>query len=95
MHLGIIKASNLCADVVQYSSTIETAVCTFATICLPRYQREDGLLNYVELHRVTKLLVRSLDRLIDLTAYPTADAAVSAYRTRSIAIGVQGLADIV
>ena len=94
MHLGLIKASNLCTEIVQFSSTVETAVCTLASICLPRYLRADGTMDYTELHRVTKRLVRALDKLIDLADYPMSDCAVSAYRTRSIAIGTQGLADV-
>ncbi|PIL23936.1 hypothetical protein GSI_13687 [Ganoderma sinense ZZ0214-1] len=94
MHLGLVKASSPSADLVQFSSTVDTAVSPLASICLPRYLRVDGTVDYDELHRVTKLVVRSLDRIIDVTNYPTTDAAVSAYRTRSIAIGCQGLADV-
>lgn len=94
MHLGIIKSSNLGADAVQQSSPTETAVSPSASLCLPRFVRESGLIEYVELHRATKLLVRSLDRLVDLASYSTSDTAVSAYRTRSISIGAQGLADV-
>nr|VWO98948.1 N/A [Ganoderma boninense] len=94
MNLGPIGASNLCTEIVQYSSTVETAVCTLASICLPRYLRGDGTLDYAEIHRVTKLVVRYLDRLIDLNDYPTTESAVSAYRTRSLSVGVQGLADL-
>lgn len=94
MHLGVIKASNLCTEIVQYTSATETAVCTLGALCLPRFVREDGTFNYQELHRVTKVLVRNLDRLIDNGNFPTADAAVSAYGTRSLGIGAQGLADV-
>lgn len=94
MHLGLIKSSSLCTEIVQRSSPTETAVCALASLCLPRFLRSDGLFNYAELHGAAKLLVRCLDRLIELSAYPTADAAVSAFRTRSVGIGTQGLADV-
>ncbi|PIL23482.1 hypothetical protein GSI_14793 [Ganoderma sinense ZZ0214-1] len=94
MHIGLVKASSPSAALAQFSSTIDTAVAPSATLCLTRYIRVDGTLDYDELHRVAKAVVRSLDRTIDVTNYPTTDAAVSAYRTRSIALGTQGLADV-
>ncbi|KAI1782644.1 briggsae CBR-RNR-1 protein [Ganoderma leucocontextum] len=94
MHLGIVKSSNLCTEIVQYSSSIETAVCTLAALCLPRYVRDDTTFDYDELHRVTKIVVRILNKLIDDAHFPTQEAAVSAYGTRSIGVGVQGLADV-
>lgn len=94
MHLGIIKASNLCTEIVQHSSVTETAVCTLGALCLPSYVRADGTFNYLELHWVTKILVRNLDKLVDNGQFPTSDSAVSAYGTRAIGIGVQGLADV-
>lgn len=94
MHLGAIKASNLCTEIVQYSSPVETAVCTLAALCLPSYVRGDGSIDYDELHRVTKIVVRILNKVIDCANYPTGDSAISAYGTRAIGIGSQGLADI-
>ena len=94
MHLGVIKASNLCTEIVQYSSTAETAVCTLAALCLPHYVRTDGTIDYDDLHRVTKIVVRILDKVVDRAHFPTSEAAVSAYSTRSIGIGTQGLADV-
>ena len=94
MHLGLIKASSLCTSITQYSSSSETSLCALGSICLPRYLRSDGIFNYTELHRDSKFATRSLDRLVDLANYPTTDAAVSTYRTRSIGLGVQGLADV-
>ncbi|KAI1786389.1 CBN-RNR-1 protein [Ganoderma leucocontextum] len=94
MHLGVIKSSNLCTEIVQYSSSIETAVCTLAALCLPRYVRDDNTFDYDELHRVTKMVVRILNKLIDNGRFPTQEASVSAYGTRSLGVGVQGLADV-
>lgn len=93
-HLGIVKAANLCTEIVQFSSPLETAVCTLASLCLPRYILYDGTYDFDDLHRVAKFLVRSLDRLIDIADYPTPDAAVSSFRTRPIGVGIQGLADV-
>ncbi|PIL26242.1 hypothetical protein GSI_11998 [Ganoderma sinense ZZ0214-1] len=94
MNLGVIKSANLCTEIVQYSSVVETAVCTLASLCLPRFLRLDGTFDCGELHRVTKLVIRALDRIIDLADYPTADSTVSALRSRSVGLGVQGLADV-
>ena len=94
MHLGVVKASNLCTEIVQHSSTIESAVCTLGALCLPSFVREDGTFDFLQLHRIAKILVRNLDRLIENGHFPTADSAVSAYGTRSLGIGVQGLADV-
>lgn len=94
MHMGVIKASNLCTEIVQFSSPTETAVCILGAVCLPRFVHADGSFDFVELHRVSKAVVRDLDKLIDIAQFPTADAAVSAYDTRSIGLGTQGLADV-
>ena len=93
-HLGIIKSANLCTEIVQYSSTIETAVCTLGAVCLPQFVRDDNTIDYDDLHRVTKIIVRNLDKLLDNGAYPTTESAVSAFGTRSIGVGVLGLADL-
>lgn len=94
MHLGVIKASNLCTEIVQHTSATESAVCTLGALCLPSFVRKDKSFDYLELHRVAKILVRNLDKLIDNGNFPTPDSAVSAYGTRSLGIGVQGLADV-
>ena len=94
MHLGLIKSSNLCMEVVQYSSPSNTPVCVLGSLCLTCYLRSDGSFTFPELHRVAKFAVKSLDRLIDLSDYPVSDAATSAYRTRPVSVGVQGLADV-
>lgn len=94
MHLGVIKASNLCTEIVQHSSAVETAVCTLAALCLPRYVHKGVGFDYAELHRITKILVRILNLVIDGAHFPTVESAVSAYSTRGIGIGTQGLADV-
>ncbi|KAI0745888.1 ribonucleotide reductase [Earliella scabrosa] len=93
-HMGIIQSSNLCTEVVQYSNSTEPAVCTLASIALPRFIRPDGQFDFDMLHSVTKLAVRNTDRLLDVAKYPTGAAAAAANRARAIGVGVQGLADV-
>ncbi|KAI0709402.1 ribonucleoside diphosphate reductase large subunit, rr1 [Earliella scabrosa] len=92
-HLGPIKSSNMCTEIMQYSSPSEPAVCILASVALPRFIRLDNSFDFDMLHAVTKIAVRNTDRLIDRSNYPSNTAAVSAHRTRAIGIGVQGLAD--
>ncbi len=87
--------SNLCTEIIQFSSSTETAVCTLGSLILPAFVSEDGNgMDFAALHRATKLLVHNTDKIIDLNYYPTTAARVSALKTRAIGIGVQGLADV-
>jgi ribonucleoside-diphosphate reductase alpha subunit len=92
-NLGTISSSNLCTEVVQYSSPDEIAVCNLASISLPFFVA-DGRFDFDELARVTRVVVRNLDRLIDVTAYPLPEARRSNLRHRPMGIGTQGLADV-
>ena len=92
-HLGTIKSSNLCAEIIQYSSSKETAVCNLASICLPKFVR-DGTFHFNELRETVHLAVENLNRIIDSTFYPTEEARYSNMKHRPIGIGVQGLADV-
>ncbi|KAI0711641.1 alpha subunit of ribonucleoside diphosphate reductase [Earliella scabrosa] len=93
-HLGVVKSSNLCTEIVQVSSPSEPAVCTLASVALPRFIRCDGTYDFDMLHLVTKLAVRNTDILLDTAKFPVGAAATSVNRTRPIGIGVQGLADV-
>ena len=93
-HLGVVQTSNLCTEIVQYSSGEHTAVCTLASVALPRFVRADGSYDFEGLHAVTKLAVRGADSLIDAADYPTDEAMESALQTRAIGVGGQGLADV-
>ena len=94
-HLGTIKSSNLCCEVIQYSSPDEIAVCNLASISLPRfYNYETGTFNFDALHRVTKVITRNLNKVIDNNYYPCEEAKKSNLKHRPIGIGVQGLADV-
>jgi len=94
-HLGTIKSSNLCTEIVEYTAPDEIAVCNLASICLPKFVRDqDKTFDFAFLHHVTKVVTRNLDRVIDVTYYPVPEAKKSNERHRPIGIGVQGMADV-
>ena len=92
-NLGTIKSSNLCAEVLIYSSPEETGVCNLASICLPSYI-EDNVFNFQKLHDIVKTITKNLNKVIDINFYPVEKARVSNLKHRPIGIGVQGLADV-
>uniref|UniRef100_A0A0N4ZVE0 Ribonucleoside-diphosphate reductase n=1 Tax=Parastrongyloides trichosuri TaxID=131310 RepID=A0A0N4ZVE0_PARTI len=95
-NLGIIKCSNLCTEIVQYSSSNEIAVCNLGSIALNRFvEKEDGItsFNFKQLHKITKLLTKNLNKIIDINYYPLEETRISNMKHRPIGIGVQGLAD--
>jgi ribonucleoside-diphosphate reductase alpha chain len=92
-NIGVIQSSNLCTEIIQYSNPEETAVCNLASLSLPAFVK-NGEFDYDELHRVTKIVTRNLDRIIDINDYPTEKAHRSNMRHRPIGLGVQGLADV-
>ncbi|UYV79319.1 RRM1 [Cordylochernes scorpioides] len=91
-NLGTIKCSNLCTEIVEYSSPDEVAVCNLASLSLPRYVKE-GTFDFKKLAKVTKVITKNLNKIIDVNKYPIPEAEVSNKRHRPIGIGVQGLAD--
>ncbi len=91
-NLGTIKSSNLCAEIIEYTSPDEVAVCNLASIALPRFVN-NGVFDYQKLYEVSKVVTRNLNRVIDANFYPVAEAKVSNLRHRPVGIGVQGLAD--
>lgn len=94
-NLGTIRSSNLCTEIVEYTSPDEVAVCNLASIALNRFVKEDGNgYDYQELLRVTKVVTRNLNRVIDINYYPVKQAEYSNLRHRPIGLGVQGLADV-
>ena len=92
-HLGTIKSSNLCAEIVEYSAPEETSVCTLASIALPKFVDENGF-NFDKLVEVAGAVCNNLNRVIDKTTYPIDSTKTSNMRHRPIGIGVQGLADV-
>jgi ribonucleoside-diphosphate reductase alpha chain len=91
-NLGTIKSSNLCTEIIEYTSPEETAVCNLGSLALPRFV-ENGKFNFEKLRMYTCVLARNLDVVIDKTYYPTEKCKRSNIRHRPIGIGVQGLAD--
>eukprot|EP00736_Rhodelphis_marinus_P002590 Rmarinus@m.16081 len=93
-NLGTIKSSNLCTEIVEYTSPDEVAVCNLASIALSRFANQDSKSFDMEhLHKVTKILTRNLNKIIDINYYPIEQAKTSNMRHRPIGLGVQGLAD--
>jgi len=94
-NLGTIRSSNLCAEIIEYSDSGETAVCNLASIALNRFVNPvSRTFDYAELHRVVETVTRNLNRVIDINFYPTERTRISNLKHRPIGIGVQGLADV-
>jgi ribonucleoside-diphosphate reductase alpha chain len=91
-NLGTIKSSNLCTEIMEYTSSDEIAVCNLASIALPKFVI-DGKFDHDKLFKVTYRVTKNLDRVIDQNFYPVPEARNSNMRHRPIGIGVQGLAD--
>jgi ribonucleoside-diphosphate reductase alpha subunit len=97
-NVGTIKSSNLCTEIMEFSSPEETAVCNLASIALPSYLCTPSfgspMFDYAGLRKATATIVRNLNRVIDINYYPTPETRTSNMRHRPIGIGVQGLADV-
>ena len=91
-NLGTIKSSNLCTEILEYTSPDEIAVCNLASIALPMCII-DGKFNYDKLFAIVAVLTRNLNKVIDINYYPVKEAENSNLRHRPIGIGIQGLAD--
>ncbi len=91
-NLGTIRSSNLCTEIMEYTSTDEVAVCNLASIALPMFVK-NGEFDHKELFRITKRVTKNLNRVIDRNYYPVKEAENSNMRHRPIGLGVQGLAD--
>ena len=93
-NLGTIKSSNLCTEILEYTSPDEVAVCNLASIALPKYVNEEtGEYDFQKLYDVTYVATKNLNRVIDVNYYPVKEARTSNMRHRPIGLGVQGLAD--
>lgn len=91
-NLGTIRSSNLCTEIMEYTSPDEIAVCNLASIALPMFIK-NGEFDHKELFRVTKRVTKNLNRVIDRNYYPVKEAENSNMRHRPIGLGIQGLAD--
>merc|ERR1719201_2578541 len=93
-NLGCIHSSNLCTEIVEYSSADEIAVCNLASIALSAYAKGEGVpYDFEGLYKVTQVATRNLNKVIDRNFYPVEEARRSNFRHRPIGLGVQGLAD--
>lgn len=92
-HLGTLQLSNLCTEILEYTSKDEVAVCNLASIALPKYITK-GQFDHQKLFEVTQVVTKNLNRVIDRNFYPVIEAKNSNVRHRPIGIGVQGLADL-
>lgn len=99
-NLGTIKSSNLCAEIIEYTSKDEIAVCNLASISLPAFvknvdSKQDKFeYDYKGLYETCRLMVRNLDRVIDRNSYPVKEAETSNMNHRPVGMGVQGLARV-
>jgi ribonucleoside-diphosphate reductase alpha chain len=92
-NLGVIKSSNLCSEIIEYSSADETAVCNLASLGLPSFVSE-GTFDFAGLREAVHVVVRNLNQVIDVNYYPTPETRTSNMRHRPVGLGVQGLADV-
>jgi len=92
-NLGTIKSSNLCTEIIEYTSPDEVAVCNLASIALNKFVKDDMTYDHKKLYEITKVITKNLNKVIDVNYYPIEEAKNSNMRHRPIGIGVQGLAD--
>jgi len=97
-NIGIIKSSNLCAEIVEVSNKDETAVCNLASVCLPSYivvgPDNNKVFDFEKLLNTMRVITKNLNKVIDRNFYPTAEGKHSNLLHRPIGIGIQGLADL-
>jgi ribonucleoside-diphosphate reductase alpha chain len=91
-NLGTIRSSNLCTEILEYTSPDEVAVCNLASIALPMFVK-NGEFDHKELYKITKRVTKNLNKVIDRNYYPVKEAENSNMRHRPVGLGVQGLAD--
>ena len=93
-NLGTIKSSNLCTEIIQYTSPEEVAVCNLASIALPKFITHTGKFDHQKLYEITQVITKNLNKIIDINYYPVPEAKNSNIKHRPIGIGIQGLADV-
>jgi ribonucleoside-diphosphate reductase alpha chain len=91
-NLGTIKSSNLCTEILEFTSPDEVAVCNLASLALPKYV-VNGVFDHQKLYDVTYVVTKNLNKIIDINYYPVEEARRSNTRHRPIGLGIQGLAD--
>lgn len=91
-NLGTIRSSNLCTEILEYTSPDEVAVCNLASIALPKFVKNQEF-DHKELYKITKRVIKNLNKVIDRNYYPVIEAENSNKRHRPVGLGIQGLAD--
>ena len=92
-HLGTIRCSNLCTEIIEYTAPDEIAVCNLASISLPSFVTTDGVYDFGKLYEIAYMVTKNLNKVIDVNYYPVDEAKNSNMKHRPIGIGVSGLAD--
>lgn len=92
-NLGTIRSSNLCTEILEYTSPDEVAVCNLGSVALQKFVNGPGDYDFQKLYEITKVLTNNLNKVIDINYYPVKEAENSNMRHRPIGLGVQGLAD--
>ena len=97
-NLGTIRSSNLCTEIMEFTSPNETAVCNLGSLALPKFVEKisdtEAVFHFQKLRDYTRILIRNLDKVIDRNFYPTAETQNSNMKHRPVGLGVQGLADV-
>ena len=93
-NIGVIRNSNLCAEILEYSDDKEYAVCTLASVSLPNFIKDDMSFDHEKLIEIMEVLVNNLNKVIDINYYPVPETRLSNEKHRPIGIGVQGLIDV-
>jgi ribonucleoside-diphosphate reductase alpha chain len=93
-NIGVVKSSNLCAEILEVSNSSRYSVCNLASIAVNRFINEDNTYDYAKLHEITKQIVYNINRVIDITFYPTDECKITNNQDRPMGIGIQGVADL-
>lgn len=97
-NLGTIRSSNLCTEIMEFTSPSETAVCNLGSLALPKFVEKisdtEAVFHFQKLREYTRILIRNLDKVIDRNFYPTPETQTSNMKHRPVGLGVQGLADV-
>ncbi len=92
-NIGLIRSSNLCCEILEFTDTNSVAVCNLSSVSLPSFVK-DGKYNFSELGRIVKIAVKNLNNVIDRTYYPVVEAETNNLAYRPIGLGIQGLSDV-
>ena len=94
-NIGVIKSSNLCAEIIEYTDKDMTAVCNLASIAVNNfYDEKTKIYDYEKLGKITTIITKNLNKIIDRNYYPIPETKKSNMELRPIGIGIQGFADL-